>query len=118
MEFDVFVEYAFKYDKRNKFEKRTLINISPDVPVFYSFYDPLDVEVDYKGSALSFVSFTELNKMKQRYPYLDADCVFAVSSGDPFFTKKGVVYTCAHGEQNPDFEKQADSFEEFLDLIF
>lgn len=117
MIYDDFVQKAMHYDKRNIFIKSMISEFTQEIPRIYKYYDPLDVEVAYKNSALTFVSYVDLGKMLQRYSYLNADCVFAISNGDPFFLRKGSVYTCAHGDRNAVPEKLADSFDDFLEQI-
>ena len=118
MNYDVFVQKCIEYDKRNKFTKRDLDDISAGIPTLYSKYDPVDVEIEFNGCALTFVPYSKLAKMLKEYSYLNAESVFATSNGDPFFIKKGVVYTCAHGDRGPGHEKVANSFDTFIKMLF
>lgn len=118
MNYDVFVKKCLEYDKRNKFDERDLDDLPAGIPALYAKYDPIDVEVEFNGCALMFVPYSKLPKMLKEYSYLNAESVFATSNGDPFFVKKGVIYTCAHGDKEPDLEKVASSFDDFIKILF
>ena len=118
MNYDVFVQKCIEYDKRNKFKERDLKDLPSGTPALYAKYDPLDVEVEFNGCALMFVPYSKLSKMLKEYSYLNAESVFATSNGDPFFIKKGVVYTCTHGDRASELEKVANSFDAFIKMLF
>ena len=118
MNYDIFVQRCLEYDKRNKFNQRDLNELPAGIPALYAKYDPIDVEVEFKGCALTFIPYSKLTKALKEYSYLNADSVFATSNGDPFFIKNGIVYTCTHGDKEPDIEKVANSFDAFIKMLF
>lgn len=119
MLYQKFVEKIIEQDKRNLFSKYEgdLGNYAKEIKEFYFNYNPVDVEFDYKGFSVRLVSASDFDKIKSEYSYLSTDLIIATCNGDPIFLKNGNVYTCPHGVKTPNFEKLADSFDEYLTSI-
>ena len=115
MNYDVIVKKMIDFDKRNKFKRTNNPNIN--LPSFYHSYDPYDVEIDYDCMIIRFCQISKLESLNKEYGYLNVDLVFATNNGDPIFVGKGKIYTCEHGSNNPEFEKIANNFDEFLKKI-
>lgn len=84
---------------------------------FYSFYNPKQVEFEYNGTDLLLLPYSKIEQITKEYAYLKSDFVFGLANSDPYFVKDGMVYTCYHGDENPDLEFIANSFDDFLKQI-
>lgn len=116
MDYSGFVSKAVEQDKQNKFAKYDgkLSFIPSEAREFYQKYDPIDVEVGLNGSSVRFYPISELIDLQKDYEYLHAQFVFATCNGDPIFLHQGKVYVCAHGVNDPKWEKLADNWEAFF----
>ena len=116
MDYTAFVAKATAQDKRNKFELYdNSFNIIPDeIKLFYIIYNPVDVELNSNGVGVRLYPVGNLHELQKEYNYIKAQFVFATCNGDPIFFNNGCVYTCAHGVHEPQHEKIADSFIEYL----
>jgi len=121
MNFDDFVKSVVKQDDRNKFLKSA--NIPKTVPKncieFYRKYDPVDVEVTLSDlTSVKFCTLSSIDEVNSIYE-LGKDCfIFATREGDPIFIKGGHVYTWTHGSTNMNFDKIAESFEKYIELLY
>lgn len=116
MEYAAFVQKAMAQDGRNRFAKYTgpLPLVPEAMRPFYCEYDPVDVEVTIRGGIVRLIPAAELEEVGLEYPQLDGEFVFATSNGDPIFLYEGAVYVIPHGVSQPEWEKLADSLEEYL----
>jgi len=115
MIYDNFVEKLSAYSKYIIFEKSE--NKENPYNPFYNLYNPKQVEFEFNSSDIIMLPYQKIAKISEEYLYLDCDFVFALANSDPYFVKGGKVYTCYHGDRNPDLEFVANSFEEFLDIV-
>jgi len=119
MDYATFVAKAIAQDERNKFEPCSgNIDIVPDeLKPFYRDYNPVDVELSVNGVGIKLCPADELSELQKEYNYINAQFIFATCNGDPIFVNNGCVYTCAHGTQEPQYEKKAESFNEYLQAL-
>lgn len=115
MIYEKFVEKIIELDSSNTFAKSELK--SNPFHDFYNFYDPRGVEFKFKYGILFMIPYKKIEQVTKEYGYLEAEYVFATCDGDPYFVKKGKVYTCCHGTKKPKLELIAGSFEEFLEKV-
>lgn len=113
-----FVKKAKEQDWHNIFQCGKACDNMP-IPLleFYSEYDPVDVEVNMEGSVIRFVPRSDYESVQQEYNLGDEKGIFATCNGDPIFLYKGAVFTCPHGERNPQYELLASSLENYFDKI-
>ena len=88
-----------------------------ELPAFYQYYDPVDVEFDSSMGCIKMVPIGELESVTEQYSYVDPDVVFATSNGDPLFIKNKMVFCCTHGSKNPKLNMLANTFDAFLKSI-
>ena len=74
-------------------------------------------EFEYNGTDLLLLPYSKIEQITKEYAYLKSDFVFGLANSDPYFVKDGMVYTCYHGDENPDLEFIANSFDDFLKQI-
>jgi hypothetical protein len=119
MEYSIFAKKAKEQDNSNIFSKcSNIIDIIPDELIpFYQEYNPVDVEITYDGVGIHFYPIDELSDLQAEYAYIKAQFVFATCNSDPIFLNNEKVYTCPHGVKEPEWEKLAESFEEYLSLL-
>ena len=118
MEYASFVKKAIAQDGRNRFTKcdAPLPFVPEAMLPFYKEYDPVDVEMEINGGIVRLIPTAELEAVKLEYPQLNGSFIFATSNGDPIFLHEGVVYVIPHGVPKTEWEKLADSLEEYLNL--
>jgi len=116
MDYSIFAEKAKTQDERNKFESYDgkLEIVPDDIKPFYLNYNPVDVELNYNGVGIKLYPAEELPELQKEYSYINAQFIFATCNGDPIFMNDGCVFICAHGTLEPQHEKKADSFDDFL----
>jgi hypothetical protein len=116
----IYKEFAIKatIDKRNLFAPYDgdLSCCPVGIRDFYKTFNPIKVEVKYGVAIVRFAPAEKLIELQDRYSYLNADFVFATCNGDPIFIKDNIVYICPHDDENPEFEKLADSFDKYLKI--
>ena len=121
MSYDDFVKSVIKQDARNKFVKpETIPKEFPNSCIeFYGKYDPVDVEVILSDlTSVKFCSLSSIDEINSIYD-LGKDCfIFATWEGDPIFIKGDHVYTWTHGSTNMNFDKIADSFEKYIEVLY
>ena len=116
MEYAVFVEKAVALNERNKFEPyEGNIDIVPDeIKPFYRDYNPVRVEIGFYGVSIRFCPVKELLELQKEYSHINAQFIFATCNSDPIFMNDRCVFTCAHGTHEPQHEKKAESFSDYL----
>ena len=116
MDYTLFVTKAITQDERNKFESYdSRFDIIPDeIKLFYLKCNPIDVELNHNGVGVRLHPVSYLHELQKEYSYINAQFVFATCNGDPIFINNGCIYTCAHGTTEPQHEKIAESFIEYL----
>ena len=112
MIYDEFVHKVSKFDISNCFEKSKITNNPYNK--FYDLYNPMGVEFEYNSRNIFMIPYKKISDITKDYDNINADYVFAISDGDPYFVKNKKVYTCCHGTSKPRLELIADSFEDFL----
>ena len=118
MGYTLFVQKAISQDKRNRFEKCTdKLSVVPKcMEQFYLEFNPVDVEVEINEATVRFVPIDQLAAIKEEYPQLKDQFIFATINGDPVFCDDGIIYVCAHGVKQAEWEKLANSFAEYLEM--
>ncbi len=119
MNYSEFASKAVAQDKRNKFMKYVgeLGFVPNETRDFYQNFNPVDVEVGMNGSSIRLYPVSELIELQKEYDYLCVQFVFATCNGDPVFLHQGKIYICAHGVNAPQWEKLADSWNDFFSLL-
>lgn len=115
MVYEDFVKRLSEIDKSNKFEISKVKNNPYDK--FYDLYNPKGVEFEFNYGTVFMIPYDKIEKVTKEYKHLNADYVFAVSDGDPYFVKNKKVYTCCHGTKEPELEFISNSFEDFLKKV-
>lgn len=102
--------------ERNKFESYNgnLDFVPDEMKAFYRSSNPVHVIIGYYGVSIKLCPVEELQELQKEYEYLKAQLVFATCNGDPIFLNADGVYTCPHGINEPQLEKKAESFDEYL----
>ena len=120
MDYSKFMQLAIAQDSRNLFSSTDSDpSIVPNaLKAFYKTCNPVEVDIDFDGVYVHFIPAEELKDIQQEYAYIHAQFIFATCNGDPIFYDHGVIYTCPHGVANPDWEQIADSFDQYLDMLF
>lgn len=116
MDFNNFVEKAKKFDNRNSFGKVQNVSYLPfELQDFYAHYNPVDVEVPYKGMPMQFISMDDLSSVQSDYSLPNGAFIFATINGDPIFILDGKIFRSLAEKYQP--EKLADTFEAFIKSI-
>lgn len=89
-----------------------------EIPHFYKFINPINVEFEFNDGIVKLEPFEGLLVLNEQYGYVEADCVFATCNGDPIYVKNGKVYTCNHGSKHVIEEKVAVSVDSMFETIY
>ena len=116
MEYIDFVTKITARSERNKFAPYSgnLDFVPNEMRAFYRNSNPVHVVIGYYGVNINLCPVEELQELQKEYEYLNVQFVFATCNGDPIFLNSDGVYTCAHGISEPQYEKKASSFDEYL----
>lgn len=117
MIYENFVTKALEFDNRNKFGKGEIkyFNIPEDLKEFYNNYNPLDVEVLYKGMPLKFFPLNEIDSIKTEYNLPNDTFIFASINGDPVFLLDNKIYRSLADIYKPEF--LSESFVQFIENL-
>ncbi len=119
MEFASLVQKALAQDGRNRFAKfDDPLPFVPEIMLpFYRQFNPEDVEVEINEAIVRLIPAAELESVKKEYPEISDQFIFATSNSDPIFLHEGAVYVIPHGVPHPEWEKLADSLDDYLSGI-
>lgn len=114
MDYSNFIEAAIREDGRNRFGKGVVVDNCPTpLMEFYSFANPIDVEITYPEiGEVKFCPCEELEELQQDYKLHDGDYAFATCNGDPLFMQNKNVFMTLPEVYSPEFV--AESFESFI----
>lgn len=116
MDFNKFVEKAKEFDNRNSFGKVLNVSILPiELQDFYAHYNPVDVEVPYRGMPMQFVSMDDLSSVQSEYRLPNGAFIFATINGDPIFILDGKIFCSLAEKYQP--EELAETFEAFINSL-
>ncbi len=115
MKYTDFIRVAQEEDGRNIFGTcMQITNVPPELVLFFTSSNPIDVEVSYPGlGAVKFYPAEDLTDLQFDYELPDGNFVFATCNSDPIFICKSKIFMTLPEVFHA--EKIADSFEEFLD---
>ena len=120
MSYNEFVEKSRKQDERNVFVAGGSVKglFEKELELFYNTINPIDVEVAMKGKYVRFYPFEQIESLQLDYHLKEGTTVFSTCDSDPIFLFDGKVYGCYHSSSDDSkWEKIADSFNDFLDLV-